>query len=104
MVNLTLQANRFELSGVPLAAAPGGATNAFAADMEARIVEGTVLSQSLIATETLTMVGVGATNASTVAASVQASKRALGGGWAAVGGCGAGGACCWQPRPFLLAC
>lgn len=75
-VTLDLQANRFSVSSQPLAAAAGGGATAGAyttPELRGVIVEGTVLSTSLISTEVLSMVGENAANTSTVTASVQAS-------------------------------
>jgi hypothetical protein len=74
-VTLDLQANRFSVSSQPLAAAAGGGATAGAyttPELRGVIVEGTVLSTSLISTEVLSMVGESAANTSTVTASVQA--------------------------------
>jgi hypothetical protein len=89
-VTLDLQNNRFNLSGTPLAAAAAtaaGATATFTADLSGVVVEGTVLSTSLISTETLSMVGVGAANKTTVFATAQVRRPA---------GCHVGGVECGQ--------
>ena len=88
-VTLDLQNNQFNLSSTPLAAAAGAAAGAatFTADLSGVVVEGTVLSTSLISTETLPMVGVGATNKTTVVAAAQVRRPA---------GCQVGGVDWWQ--------
>lgn len=71
-MTLDLQANQFAVTSQPLAAAPGGAAGAYATpQLRGEIVNGTVLSTSLISTETLPMTGNSAANASDVAATVE---------------------------------
>ena len=68
-VTLTLQGNTLNVSSSPLAAGGGAG---FTTDLTALIVEGTVLSNSsFTGVETLSMVGINATNASAVTVATQ---------------------------------
>ncbi|KAL4458955.1 hypothetical protein ABPG75_013820 [Micractinium tetrahymenae] len=79
VVNLTLQENFFAVSSTPLAAAAGGATGAFSADLTGLNTNGTVLSKSLAASapEVLSITGMNDTNASAITATVQGSTLTL---------------------------
>jgi len=78
LVTLTLQDNNFQVSSTPLGAADG--TGAFPTQLTAVIANGTVLSESLIATETLDLSGDNATNASAITVSVQVGEGVTVGG------------------------
>jgi hypothetical protein len=77
-VTLDLQANQFAVTSQPLAAAPGGGAGAYTtSELRGDIVNGTVLSTSLISTETLPMTGNSAANASAITAAVEVHHPAL---------------------------
>lgn len=88
LVNLTLRDNFFQVSSSPLAAAPAGA-GAFSATLSAMIVNGTVLSASILSPtpETLSMVGLASSNTSAVTAVAQARTCLAGGAAGRWAGC-----------------
>lgn len=94
-VENTFQGNFFNVSTTPLAA--GGAAGAFSADLSALVEQGTVVSVSQLGTETLTTVGLNATNATAVTAAVEVGARR---GPA----CFRAGLFSCVPPPCLLAC
>lgn len=78
-VTLTLQGNKFNVSSSPLAAGAGSSGGSFSTDLTGLIVEGTVLSNSsFTGVETLSMVGINATNTSAATVTTQVGVWDLG--------------------------
>lgn len=74
-VTLTLQGNKFNVSSSPLAAGAGSSGGSFSTDLTGLIVEGTVLSNSsFTGVETLSMVGINATNTSAATVTTQVCR------------------------------